>query len=58
MSALRKKIEFYKGKSDCDAIVITAWGMGQSPAGISGGKTPQNFGFLMSLRRLNGLQWH
>ena len=25
-----KKIEFYKGQSDCEAIVIVAWDLGQS----------------------------
>ena len=57
MSVLRKKIEFYKRKSDCEAIVIAAWDLGQSPGGVSGGKAPQSFGFLISLRQLNGLQW-
>ena len=31
-------IEFYKGKSVCKTIVFAAWGLGQSPGGLSGGK--------------------
>ena len=31
MSVLWKKIEFYKGKSDCEAIVIAVWGLRKSP---------------------------
>ena len=58
MSVLWKKIEFYKVQSDCKAIVITAWGLGQSRNGVSRGKALQIFGFLMSLRQLNGLLWH
>ena len=49
MSVLWKKIDFYKGKSDCETIVIAAWGMGQIPGGVSGGKAPIFFGFLMFL---------
>ena len=57
MSVLWKKIEFYKGKSVCKAIVFAALGLRESPGGLSGGKDPNCFGFSMSLRRLNGL-WH
>ena len=57
MSVFWKKIKFYKGKGVCKAIVFAAWGLGQSPGGLSGGKGPNCFGFSMSLRRLNG-QWH
>ena len=38
MFVLWKKIEFYKGQRDCKAIVMIAWGLGQSPDGVSGGK--------------------
>ena len=58
MSILWKKIEFYKGQTDCEAIVIAAWGLDQSPGGFQGAKSKNLFGFLMSLRRLNDLQWH
>ena len=58
MSVLWKKIEFNKGQIDCKVIVIAAWGLGQSPGGVSGGKASKNLDFLMSLRYLNGLQWH
>ena len=58
MPVLRKKIEFYKGKNDCKAILIAALGLGKSPGGISEGEIPQNIGFLMSLKRLNDLEWH
>ena len=41
-----KKIEFYKGQSDCEAIVIVAWDLGQSPdEPFFGGKALQTFGF-------------
>ena len=33
MFVLWKKIEFYKGQRDCEAIVIIAWGLGKSPDG-------------------------
>ena len=56
MSVLRKKVEFYKGTNDCEAIVIAVLDLGQSPGGISGGEIPQNIGFLMSLKQLNDLQ--
>ena len=58
MSVLWKKIEFYKGKGDCEAIVIAAWDLGQSPGGLLGGKVPNIFGFLLSLWKLNSLQLH
>ena len=58
MSVLWKKIEFYKGKSYRKAIVIAAWGLRQSPSVLSGGQSPELFGFLMSLRRLNGIKLH
>ena len=57
MSVLWKKIEFYKGKSVCKAIVFVALGLRESPGGLSGGKDENCFGFSMSLRPLNG-QWH
>ena len=38
MFVLGKKIEFYKGQSDCEAIVIIPWGLRQSPDEVSGGK--------------------
>ena len=57
MPVFWKKIEFYKGTSVCKAIVFAALGLGESPGGFSGGKDPNCFGFLMSLRRLNR-QWH
>ena len=31
-----KKTEFYKRKSNCEAIVIAAWGLEQRPGGVSG----------------------
>ena len=46
MPVLWKKIDFYKGKSDCETIVIEAWGMGQIPGGVSGGKAPIFLAFL------------
>ena len=52
-----EKIEFYKRKSVCKAIVFAALGLGESPGGLSGGKDPNCFGFSMSLRPLNK-QWH
>ena len=33
-------IEFYKGKSNCESIVIVAWGLEQSPIGLLVGKAP------------------
>ena len=39
---LKKKIEFHKGKSDCKAIVIAAWGLRKSPGGVLGAR-PQIF---------------
>ena len=56
MSVNWKRIEFYKGKSGRKAIVLTTWGLGQSPGGLSGGKGPNCFDFSMSLRQLNSLQ--
>ena len=53
MSVVRKKIYIYKGKSDGEAIIVEAWGLGESPVGFSVGKAPKYFGFLMSLSRLN-----
>ena len=49
------KIEFYKAKSDWRSIIIVAWGLGQSPGGLSVGKAQNclKFGFLISLRQLN-----
>ena len=43
MSILWKKIEFYKGQTDCEAIVIAAWGLDQSPGGLSEGKVQKPF---------------
>ena len=43
MSVLWKKIEFYKGKSDCKAIKIPAWDLGQNFCGVSGGKACKTF---------------
>ena len=43
-------------KSDHEGMVIVAWDLGQSASGIS--VSPKMFGFLMSLRILNGLQFH
>ena len=40
MSVLWKKIEFYKGKDDCETIVIAAWDLGQGPGGLLGSKVP------------------
>ena len=57
MSVFWKKIEFYKGKSVCKAIVFVVLSLGESPGGLSGGKDPNCFGFSMSLRSLNR-QWH
>ena len=57
MSVLWKKIEFYKGKSVCKAIVFAALGLQESPGGFFGAKDPNFFDFSMSLRRSNG-QWH
>ena len=37
MSVFWKRIEFYKGKSDCKVIVFGAWGLGQRSAGLSWG---------------------
>ena len=45
---------FYKGKSDCKVILFAAYGQ-QSPGELSGGKVPNIFEFLMTLRWLNGL---
>ena len=45
MSVLWKKIEFNKGQIDCKVIVIAAWGLGQSPGGVSGGKASKNLDF-------------
>ena len=56
MPALQRKIEFYKGKSNCEAIIIAAWCLGQMPGGVPGGKAPKTVGFLLSLKRLNSLQ--
>ena len=50
MSGLWKKIEIYQPKSNCEAIVITALGLGQGPGGVLGGKVQKHFAFLMSLR--------
>ena len=47
MSVLWKKIEFIKGQSNFKAIVIAAWGLGQSPGGFSEGKAPQSFVFYV-----------
>ena len=58
MSVLWKKTEFYKGQSDFEAILTATCGLGQNPGGISTGKAPHIFSFLMSLRQLNELQWH
>ena len=53
-----RKIEFYKGKSDCKAIVIAVWGLGESPDVVSEGKHLKSAGFIMPLLGLNGLHWH
>ena len=58
MSVNWKRIEFYKGNSGRKAIVLTTWGLGQSPGGLSGGKGPNCFDFSMSLRQLKSLQEH
>ena len=34
MSVLWKKIKFNKGQSNCEAIIIAAWGLGQSPTNV------------------------
>ena len=46
MSILWKKIEFNKGQSVCEAIIIAPWGMGQSPGGFSGVQSPPIFFFF------------
>ena len=40
------------------AIIFVAWGWGQNHGELSGGKVINIFGFLMTLRWLNGLKWH
>ena len=55
---LWKKIEFYKGKSNCEAIVVASWGQWQRPGGFSGSKSSKLLRFSLPLRWLNGLQWH
>ena len=47
---LWKKIEFYKGKSDCEAIVIASWGQWQRPGGFSGSKSSKLLRFSLPLR--------
>ena len=37
-----RRLSFIREKSDCKAIAFTAWGLGQSPDGLSGGKKPKN----------------
>ena len=44
---LWKKIEFYKGKSDCEAIVVVSWGLWQSPGGFSGSKSSKRLRFSL-----------
>ena len=48
MSILWKKIEFFKGKRDCEAIVIAAGDLGLEPCRDIQG--PKFFAFLISLR--------
>ena len=40
---MRKKIEFYKGKSKCKGIVIAVWDLGKSLCAVSGGKAHKSF---------------
>ena len=49
MSVLVEQDWVFKGKSNCEAIVIVDSGLGQSPGEVSEGKAPK-------LRSLNGLQ--
>ena len=46
---------FYKGKSDCKAIMIATWDLGHNLCGVSEGKAQKLFGPLMSSRWLNSL---
>ena len=51
------KTKLYEGKHDYKVIIFAAWGLGKSPGGLSGGTASNDFGFLMFLIQLNGLQW-
>ena len=48
MSFLWKKIEFYKGKNDCKAIVIAGWNLG----GVSGRKMFWLFNIFKVIKQL------
>ena len=49
-----KKIEFYKGKCDCQAITIAAWGLGHNPCRVSRGKTPK---IALLFNVFNAIKW-
>ena len=53
-----KELDFYKGKSDCKAIVIGVWSLRQGSGGYLGYKAPKIFGLLTSFWKLNVLQRH
>ena len=57
MSVLWKKIEFNKGQSDCEAIIIAPRGLGQSPGGFSGGQSPPNFFFFFFFNAFKVIKW-
>ena len=58
MSVFWKTIEFYKGKRDYKATSFAAWGLRHSLGGLSERIASKLFGFFMSLKQLNCLQWH
>ena len=55
MSLLWKKIELYKGKSNCKLITIAAWGLGQRPGGLSRGKAPNVVGLFNTFKTIKHL---
>ena len=50
-----KKIEFYKGKSDCKVIVFVVWSLRQSPGGFSGAKRSKIFWLLNVFKAIKRL---
>ena len=56
MSVFWKKIEFFFIREK--AILLAFCSREQNPGELSGGKVPNIFDFLITLRGLNGFQWN
>ena len=52
---VEEDLVLFKGKSNCKAIVIAAWCLGQCPSGVLGGRSAKIF-WLFNV--LGAIKWH